>query len=64
MSLPLDVWIGPGGRPIRYHTEVRFPRPGGGREQYAVIDCEVLEYGAVDLRPPPTAQVTDDSVLN
>jgi hypothetical protein len=64
VSLPVDVWIGPDGRPVRYHSEVRWPRPGGDREQYAVLDCVVLEYGGpVDLEPPPAAHVTDDSVL-
>jgi hypothetical protein len=62
--LPVDVWIGPDGRPVRYHVEVRLPRPGGGRPQFAVADCHILEYDVqVDTEPPPADRVTDDSVL-
>jgi hypothetical protein len=63
-SLPVDVWIGPEERPVRYRVEVRVPRPGGGGEQYALLGFEVFEYGVkVDTRPPPAAEVTSDSAL-
>jgi hypothetical protein len=62
--LPMDIWIGPDGRPVRYRVEVELPRPGGGRPQFAVFDCRVEEYEVpVDDDRPPAAQVTDDSVL-
>jgi hypothetical protein len=62
--LPVDVWIGPDGRPVRYHVEVELPRPGGGRPQFAVLDGVVHEYDApVDTEPPPASRVTDDSIL-
>ena len=62
--LPIDIWIGPDRRPVRYHVEIELPRPGGGRAQFAMVDFQVDEYEVpVDTEPPPDAQVTDDSVL-
>jgi hypothetical protein len=62
--LPIDMWIRPDGRPLRYEVNLRLPRPGGGRQQSAMISLTVDRYDvSVDTEPPPAGQVTDDSVL-
>jgi hypothetical protein len=64
VDVPLDVWLGPDGRPVRLHLEIEMERPGGGRPQTVEIDMDEFEYDVpVDTDPPPDSAVTDDSVL-
>jgi hypothetical protein len=63
-DVPLDVWLGPDGRPVRLHLEIEMERRGGGRPQSVEIDMDEFEYDVpVDTDPPPESSVTDDSVL-
>jgi hypothetical protein len=61
----VDTWIGPGDLPIRFRAHVRMPRPGGGRDQVAVCEMTMDEYGVpVDASAPPLAVVAPESVLD
>jgi hypothetical protein len=63
-DVPLDVWLGPDGRPVRLYLEVEMERSGGGRPQRVELDMDDIEYDVpVDTDPPPASAVTDDSVL-
>jgi hypothetical protein len=62
VQVPLDVWLGPDGKPVRLFLEVFLPeRAGGGR---IAMNMDEFEYGVpIDTDPPPANLVTDDSVL-
>jgi hypothetical protein len=62
--LPVDVWIGADGRPIRYFVNVELPRPGGGEPQFARLTLDVDEYDVhVTASPPPAREVIAQSEL-
>jgi hypothetical protein len=63
-DLPIDVWIGPDGRPLRYRVEMEQPREGGGEPQFVELVYDVLAYEArLDLNAPPARQVVPASAL-
>lgn len=62
VGIPLDVWLGPDGKPVRLFMEVKLPEQAGGGE--ITMDMVDFEYDVpIDTAAPPANTVTDDSVL-
>jgi hypothetical protein len=59
VDVPLEVWLGPDGKPVRIFLEVFLPRG-----QRVSMDMDEFEYDVpIETGAPPANTVTDDSVL-
>jgi hypothetical protein len=59
VEVPLEVWLGPDGKPVRIFMEAFFPR-----QQRVSFDMDEFEYDVpIETGAPPANTVTDDSVL-
>lgn len=60
-NIPVDVWVDADNLVRRMTMELSFVGPGGEQDRFeGVIDLELFDYGtAVDVQPPPAADVVD-----
>jgi hypothetical protein len=62
VEVPLHVWLGPDGKPVRMFLEIFLPQEAGGGR--VAMNMDEFEYDVpVDTAAPPANTVTDDSVL-